>query len=125
MVQERLYRGYSSFEFQASKTYKLTDMELVKMDLLNHIFTKRGERVMMPTFGTSIPEMAFEPLDESTLEIIENDLQQVFDYDPRVSLLNLAVVPNYDNNRVDVVARLYYVELNMTDDFELNIHFEE
>lgn len=125
MSQQGIYRGYSSFEFQATKSYKLNDLDLVKMDLLNHIFTKRGERVMMPTFGTRIPEMAFEPLDDETLEIIEDELRTVFEFDPRVTIISLAVIPSYDNNRIDATARLFYIELNMTDDFELNIQFEE
>ena len=55
-----LYRGYSSYEYQNKKTFSVTDVELVKLDLLNHIFTRKGDRVMMPNFGTRIPDLAFE-----------------------------------------------------------------
>ena len=65
-----IYKGYSSFEFQARDTFLLTDVELVKLDLLNHIFTRRGERVKMAQFGTRIPDLAFEPLDQETLDIL-------------------------------------------------------
>jgi len=125
MAKLGLYKGFSSFEFQSKKSFRLSDLELVKMDLLNHIFTRRGERVMMPTFGTRIPEMVFEPLDDDTLETIEDELRAVFEYDPRVRILELVVAPDYEENRVLASARLYYVELQVTDDFELNIQFEE
>lgn len=118
-----LYRGYSSFEFQANKTFKVNDVNLVKLDLLNHIFTRRGERVMMPTFGTSIPLMVFEPLDDVTIESVRSDLLDVFEFDPRVDLLELAVVPDIDNHLIGVSARLFYVELAVTDDMEFNIQF--
>lgn len=118
-----LYKGYSSFEFQRKKTFKLQDIELVKMDLLNHIFTKRGERVMMPTFGTVIPEMVFEPLDEETVEIVRSEVERVLDFDPRVETLNLDVQPNYDLSSLYVGARVLYIELNRVDDLELNITF--
>jgi phage baseplate assembly protein W len=120
-----LYKGYSSFEFERTKSFGIEDIELVKLDLLNHIFTKRGTRVMMPTFGSVIPELVFEPLDADTLEILEDELKTVFDYDPRVELLSLNLTPDYDRNTVIASAVLLYVQLNMTDTFELNLQFEE
>lgn len=125
MAKTGLYRGFSSFEFERKKTFKLNDIELVKMDLLNHIFTRRGERVMMPRFGTIIPDLVFEPLDEGTMNTLEDELRYVFNYDPRVSLLNLKLTPAYDQNMVQASATLLYVELNMVDNLELNIQFEE
>ncbi|PPD55726.1 MAG: hypothetical protein CTY12_00270 [Methylotenera sp.] len=119
-----LYRGYSTYEYQRNKTFKLTDIELVKMDLLNHIYTRKGERVMMPNFGTRIPDLAFEPLDQLTLDILEEDLRTVIAFDPRVRLLNLTIIPYYDNNAVIASARLLYIELNITGNLDLNITFE-
>lgn len=120
-----LYKGYSSFEFQKRKQFALTDVELVKLDLLNHIFTARGERVAMSSFGTRIPTIVFEPLDEETIDIIVEDIQGVFDFDPRVNTGDLRAYPDYDNNSVTVEAVLYYIELDITDNFELNIVFGE
>ena len=119
-----LYRGFSSYEYEKNKTFKINDLELVKLDLLNHIFTRRGERVMMPTFGTRIPDLAFEPLDNVTLDILRNDLLEVFRFDPRVSVLDLVITPNPDANSVSATARLLYIELNLIDDLNLNIVFE-
>ena len=120
-----LYKGYSSHEFDRVKTFKLNDFELVKMDLLNHIFTRKGERVMMPTFGTQIPDLVFEPLDNEMLDTLYDELAYVFDYDPRVEQLNLTVTPDYDNNAVFVAAKLFYVEFKFDDTLELRIDFEE
>jgi len=119
-----LYRGYSSYEYERKKTFALTDLELVKLDLLNHIYTRRGSRVMMPGFGTRIPDLAFEPLDDITLDILEQDLVQVFTFDPRVNLLELIITPTYETNSVTASARLQYVELNMQDILTLNLIFE-
>lgn len=124
MATKGLYRGYSTYEYQKTKKFTLTDIELVKMDLLNHIYTRKGERVMMPNFGTRIPELAFEPLDQITLDILEEDLRAVFAFDPRVLLLELRITPLYDENTVIASARLLYVELNLTGNLDLNITFE-
>jgi len=123
-TKKGIYRGYSSFEYENNKTFRLFDIELVKMDLLTHIYTKKGERVMMPTFGTLIPEMVFEPLTPETTSVIEEELFRVIDYDPRVSLLEMKVMPDYDNYSITASVKLLYVELNLVDNLELNIGFE-
>lgn len=119
-----IYRGYSSYEYQAKKTFSITDIELVKLDLLNHIFTRRGDRVMMPMFGTRIPDLVFEPLDTITLDILEEDIRAVINFDPRVELLNLVVLPDYDANAVTVSVKLLYVELDFVGNVDINIVFE-
>ena len=119
-----LYKGYSSFEFERIKQFQLTDVELVKMDLLNHIFTRRGTRVMMPTFGTVIPDLLFEPLDEQTTEILEDELRAVFDFDPRVEIVSFDLDVQEDLHTVTASVQLFYVELDIVDNFELNISFE-
>lgn len=123
-AREGLYRGYSSFEFESTGSFKINDIELIKLDLLNHIFTRRGERVMMPRFGTIIPDLVFEPLDDETTEQVDSELRQVFDYDPRVELLQLDTVPDYDNNAVTASARIRCIELDTTELMNLNIEFE-
>lgn len=122
-IIQGLYKGFSSFEFQRKKTFKINDIELVKLDLLNHIFTKRGERVMMPNFGTVIPEMVFEPLDETTVDIVESEVTRVLNFDPRVEILEMQVQPDYDQGSLYVGARVLYIELNRVDNLELNIQF--
>lgn len=119
-----VYRGYSSYEFQRVKTFGMSDIEIVKMDLLNHIFTRRGERVGMPTFGTQIPDLAFEPLDDITLDILRDELEMVVKFDPRVRLLSLNILPDYDNSSVIADVRLQYLELNLQDTMSINLKFE-
>ncbi len=119
-----LYKGYSSFEFERVKEFSITDVELVKLDLLNHIFTRRGSRVMMPTFGTVVPDLVFEPLDAETTEILEDELRSVFDFDPRVEIVSFDLLVEEDLNQVTAEVQLFYIELDIIDDFELNIQFE-
>lgn len=119
-----LYKGFSSYNYQTNKSFALSDVELVKMDLLNHIYTRRGERVFMPNFGTRIPDLPFEPLDDITLSVLEEDLRAVVAFDPRVQLLDLSIIPYYDENAIVASVKLLYLELNITGDLNLNITFE-
>lgn len=123
-MKKSRYVGYSSYEYQTNKTFNVVDVELVKLDLLNHIFTRKGERVMMPQFGTRIPDLAFEPLDDMTLMILETDLRSVVTFDPRVQLINMSIIPYPDENRVEASVTLFYIELDITDTLDLNIVFE-
>ena len=107
MLKQGLYKGYSSFEFQRTKEFKVIDVELVKLDLLNHIFT-----------------LLFEPLDDEILITLEDELRDVFDADPRVELITIDIQPNVNEHYVTANAKLNYIELNITEDFELNLQFE-
>ena len=111
------YLGFSTFN--SKKTFALSGKDLINRDLLNHIYTLRGERVMLPGFGTRIPLMAFEPLDQQTLTAVEEDLKAVVDYDPRVNLKDLAVMALPDNNAIVAFLDLEYVQLGITETLRL------
>ena len=125
MVKKGLYRGFSTVSYEINKNFKILDITTVKTDLLNHIFTRRGDRVMMPDFGTSIPDLTFEPIDEFTMETLRSDLEDVFEYDPRVELIDLNIIPDEDNNTINATATLKYIELNLVDDLNIHIEFRE
>ncbi len=118
------YIGFSSKQYEKNKSFVLKDVNLVKEDLKNHIFTRFGERLKMPLFGTRIPDLVYEPLDERALKIINDDLTKVFTYDPRVTLNNLRVIPMYQDNSVMAVADLTFIYLDFTGQMSINIEFE-
>lgn len=123
-MTKNLYKGVSFQNFSKNKSIKLYDVELIKKDLLNNIFTRKAERVNMFTYGTRIPDIVFEPLDESTLDVINEDLLGVIQNEPRVTLVDMRIVPLYDRSVVIVSLVLNYVELDFTDTLDVNIQFE-
>lgn len=112
------YVGFSTFG-NTGKGFQLTGKELITRDLLNHIYTLKGERVMMPDFGTRIPLMAFEPLDQLTLAAVEEDLRAVVDYDARVNLVDIAVMALPNNYAIVAFLDLQYVELGFAETLRL------
>jgi phage baseplate assembly protein W len=115
------YRGFSTAKQLEThgQTFSTADIETVKRDLLNHIYTIPGERVMQPTFGTRIPLMQFEPLDEKSVQIIKDDLTMVMKYDPRVRLMDIAVLAMPDNNAIVALVDLDFVKLGVTETMKL------
>jgi phage baseplate assembly protein W len=104
-----------------NNTFSLNNIELVKRDLLNHIYTQPGDRVSMPKWGTRIPLMIFEQNDEITRRIVYDDLKMVAEYDPRVRLIDLKVVSIRDNNAIVAFMDLLYVEFNVQDTLHIEV----
>lgn len=118
------YKGFSTKQYQHNKNFVMTDMELVKEDLVNHIFTRKGERVRMANFGTTIPDLIFEPLTEVVLALVEDELRTVFNYDPRVDLVDMVVIPLFDEGAIVALVDLNYIELREKDRLSLRIEFD-
>lgn len=109
-----IYKGFSTANWLETKSFQVADIEAIKHDLSNHIFTRLGERVMQPGFGTRIPDMAFEPNDEETIKILKDDVIKVINYDPRVELKTVEVYPIPDNNTIIIMVTVHYVEFQVT-----------
>jgi phage baseplate assembly protein W len=110
-------------EYSGNNTFILTDIQLVERNIMNHIFTKKGSRLMMPKFGSIIPDLLFEPMDEDTIFRCKSELEKVVNYDPRVKLNGIIVTPVYDSNVLNVTLNLYYIELNVTQNMNFNLEF--
>lgn len=122
-----LYRGFSFKAWQRRKNFVLTDVEIVKQDLLNHIFTARGSRIGSPRFGTDIEILRFRPFDQNTIVLISDQIREVIDFDPRVELLDdndYVVQPDFDNSTLLISANLRFVELNLIDVLDIRLEFE-
>ena len=118
------YKGISFLRYEYDKSLRLDDMALVKNDIYNHIFTRKGERVRMPWFGTGIQDILFEPMDEITIGQVQRELEEVFRFDPRVELIELNLYPFYETSTLLATSVLRYVELDLQDRFDINIQFK-
>lgn len=76
--------------------FSLVDIELVKRDLLNEFYTRLGERVMQPDFGTIIFDLLMEPSDNITKSAILEDAIRIIKKEPRVTL-NTVDVTDFDD----------------------------
>jgi len=82
---------------------EMTDEDAVGNSLNNIFRTMRGSRRMLPPFAINIYNYLFEPLDEITALEIGNELfTAITNWDSRIEILDLLIVPNYDNNSYDI-----------------------
>ena len=107
-----LFKGFSTVDKNRAP-FTLVNEDLVKRDLLNHLYTKKGERVMEPEFGTIIWDLVMEQKTELVEEQIKEDIQRIIDLDPRVSLIETKLLTSDHSIREEVVLR--YEVLNTED----------
>ena len=118
--QRSIYVG-GTFDTDLGSGFRRTGAALIKKDLLYHIFTRRGDRVMMPDFGTDIQDMIFEPNDPITQNRLLSEIQAVIDHDPRVELIRSILDVDEDNHRITVEVLLRFIELEIVDTLNLDI----
>ena len=94
------YKGFSTVA--GVKSNQLYDIELIKQDLINHFYTRKGERVMNPNFGSIIWDMLYEPLDASNKDEIVEDCKIIIAKDPRVELQDLSVMEYESGLRINI-----------------------
>lgn len=110
-----MYKGFSSVT--SGKKFSLTDFELVKRDLQNHFYIRKGEKLMNPNFGTIIWDMIFEPLTQETKNIIIQDIKKIVANDPRISAKNV-IVTQYDLG-IQIELELIYISTGKVETLSL------
>ena len=111
-----IYRGFSTQN--DVKKFTLTDFDLAKQDLVNYFSIRKGEKLMQPNFGTIIWDMLFEPLDDTTRQIIQQDITRIVGYDPRLRVGQVQVTQQDTGFLIQLA--LSYVNTNQVTTLELN-----
>lgn len=105
------YRGFSSTEFK--KNYKLYDFELVKRDLMNHFYIRKGEKLENPNFGTIIWDSLFEQFTPQLREEIAKDVERIINFDKRIKVESISIDSTEIGIRIS--ASLIYIPENLKD----------
>lgn len=103
--------------------FTLTDHELVKRDLLNHFSTRKGEVMGIASYGTIMHDLVMDQLDNFTRSLILEDVENVINSDPRVSLNGAINIVEYDNG-IRIELDIYYIPFDSSEllylDFKKN-----
>jgi phage baseplate assembly protein W len=105
------YKGFSSTENKTG--FKIFDIDLVKRDLLNHFYIRKGEKLENPNFGTIIWDMLFEPFTEDVKKAIAKNVEEIINYDPRIQV-NSVLVDSTDYG-IRIEAELVYLPFNISE----------
>ena len=98
----------------------LHDKKLAIRDLLNAFQTVQGELAWNPLFGSIIPKLLFENMNESVIETIEADVSRIIGKDSRWSLVSINSVTS-NGNTVSVNVLISYLG-QTAESLELNFN---
>lgn len=110
------YKGFSSKE--TGKNFKLYDIDLVKQDLINHFYIRKGEKLENPAFGTVIWDMLFEQFTEDVKNIIAKDVEDIINFDPRIAV-NEVQIDSTDQG-IRIQADIVYIPFNVNERMTFN-----
>lgn len=79
----------------------VNNMQAVMSSIDNIIRTYRGERVMLPEFGSGLQNVAFEQIDDDLADLISRDIKDVIEiWDDRVTVTKISYLPEPDSNSI-------------------------
>ena len=110
MPLERVSQGFKdvSMTFQINPLNQ--DLIVIKNEtaiarsIRNIVFTVPGEKFFQENFGSRISESLFENFDEvSALEIKDEITESINRFEPRVRLISVDAIPDYQGNAFNVL----------------------
>ena len=120
MPLERVSQGFRdiSMTFQNnplnSDLIALKNETAIARSIRNIVFTLPGEKFFNPNFGSRVTRSLFENIDEILASNIRDEIAtSIVNFEPRVELKNVEVIPNYDNNSFDVIITYSIVGINV------------
>ena len=109
MPLERVSKGFKDISMSFEVNPINNDIIGVKNDtaisrsIRNLVLTTPGERFFNEDLGSGVSEVLFDVLDDISGAVIRDEIEQtIIRFEPRVSLEDVKVRPNYDSNEFDV-----------------------
>jgi phage baseplate assembly protein W len=100
-----------------------TGADAIKRSVRNLVLTNFYEKPFRPGIGSNAVKLLFDNMSPLVANFLENAITEVIqNYEPRVELLKVTVIPDYDNN--GYTARLDFIVLNRNEPLTTTIFLE-
>ena len=77
----------------------------IKQSIKNLVLTQKGEKLFQPEIGSGVYELLFEPMDPFTADSIRDEIINTLgQYEPRITIQGVRVMPNEETNQFDVTV---------------------
>jgi len=97
--------------------------DAIIQSIVTLLLSGKYERLMQPNIYSNLKRNLFEPLDSITASSLKNEVESVIGkYEPRVSLTEVNVTPDYDNNGYTVTITFFIV--NQTNPITIDLFLE-
>ena len=120
MPQQRVSQSFKdiSMSFETNPLnddlIALKNSSAIARSIRNIVFTQPGEKFFNPEFGSRVSESLFEIVDEvSSIGIRDEIRSSIINYEPRVKLLDVVVIPNVDDNEMNVTVKYKIIGIDI------------
>jgi len=121
-IMATIFKGFNTVN-KNKAPFGLTDEELIKRDLMNHFYTRLGERPMRPNFGSRIHDILMDPLDTMSTQDIREDVERIVASESRVKLRDIRM--DFQDHTCRVEVDLNFNILRTADTLYLEFITEE
>ena len=109
MPLERVSQGFRDISMTFQNNPLNSDLIVLKNEtaiarsIRNIVFTLPGEKFFNPNFGSRVSRSLFENIDEISASNIRDEIAtSIVNFEPRVSLIDVQTIPDFDNGAFDV-----------------------
>ena len=120
MPQQRVSQSFKdiSMSFETNPLnddlIALKNSSAIARSIRNIVFTQPGEKFFNPEFGSRVSESLFEVVDDvSSIAIRDEIRSSIINYEPRVRLLDVIVIPNVDDNEMNVTVKYKIIGIDI------------
>ena len=86
----------------------LTDAAAVKRSVRNLVQIGQFEKPFHTEIASGVRDMLFENMTQFTAQTLSTKIKEVIEnHEPRALLASVEVIPNFDNNRYEVIVEFY------------------
>ena len=110
MPLQRVSQSFKDISMSFGKNPMTNDLIALKnanaiaRSVRNIVMTIPGEKPFDPYFGSNVRNILFENLDNISASLIVDEIRNsIQNYEPRVELVSVDAVPDFDNSTYDVV----------------------
>jgi len=97
------------------------DSNAIRNSLYNIFTTRKGQKILDPNFGGSLDQYLFESVSNVKAKILGDSIvQAVSQYEPRVSVENVQVMPMPDENQYHVIFVYAVLNIGRIETFKIN-----
>ncbi len=121
MPQQRVSQSFKdiSMSFETNPLnddlIALKNTSAIARSLRNIVFTQPGEKFFQPEFGSRVTESLFDIADGVSASTIRDEIRSsIINYEPRVKLLDVTVIPNPRENEMNVTIEYEIVGLDIS-----------
>lgn len=95
----------------------------IAASIRNLLLTSHYERPFKPDLGSNIKKFLFEPIDNITTSLIQDSIFETLkNYEPRVNILEVIAIPNFDDNGYDI--KIVFFVNNTSDPISVSFFLE-